>query len=861
MKTKMMVLSLAALVLCCTASAKELLRQPSPVSNPAETFTGSVGAEAQSQVNTWQIGISGSTVTATLNGGTLTISGSGKMYVQPNRSFSSFIPWYDRRESVTTVIIQEGVTNISPSAFANHANLRSVRIAPSVTAIGMNAFNNCSLTEIVIPNSVTVVEDDAFSGNDILTKVVLEDGKTPLNFGYAASKGFFTGCPVESIYLGRNVRWYLDFKSDGRSPFKNNTKLRSVTIGDYVTEIRGGVFYGCTELVNVKLGSNITTIGFAAFQYTGIAGISFPDGVTTISESAFADCELAGISIPNSVTTIGAHAFASCGKLKKVRLEEGKMPLQTGDGAFDKTPVEELYIGRNMQGAWNSIPPVFNNNTKLKTVVFGDKVTSIGNNAFAGCTALTRVVIGAGITSIGSMAFQLTELTQLQCKNPTPPTVGRDCFNGVNKAGCRLFVPSGSQNSYQSADEWKDFYITVVNPQSKPAAQQSKPAAQQPNPAATQQPHLASTQQPHPVSEQQPHPVSEQQPVNNSQLSQVSTQQPAINQQSQLASSQQPSVTRQPSVTPPPQPSVAPSQQPSVTPSQQTLAKPEIKSITYKSDGVHLKGVYSDGTQHLLGLHTNTKDGITYQEAYIDAHGDGTFDGLLSSGKLEKGVEYRVAVVASNNNGQKAISDTWTVWWLSQPVITEFSDNNLSFDRQLFEISLMISMFKGYRADLVFIGHSMGGLTSINVGMAYANANKTRNVKIITLDTPYQPNNYAREAWNDTSGFTANVAGQTRGEAHRDLGGRSDALANLHDKWNNFSGKNVKLHAISVSLYSEQESRYMEIGDGIVDIPAQQGKFLEKLDNVGIWNNVTTKKTIWDSKPQNDALCTNRTGF
>ena len=405
--------------------------------------------------NSWQIGMSGSNVIATLNNGALTISGTGQMYIDASR-----IPWKAQKDLITSVIIHDGVTNISSGTFADHINLRSFSIPASVATIGRSAFSNCNLTSVTIPNTVTTIEEDAFSGNSGLTKVVLEDGKTTLKFGYTGSN-FFVGCPVESLHLGRNTSWYQDFGGDGNSPFKSNTKLRTVTVGNQVTSIGGAAFYGCTNLTSVTLGNSIIAIGDAAFQYTGITGITLPEGVTKIGNAAFANSELTGIKIPSTVASIGYNAFAACNRLKNVHLEESKIPLQPGDNTFSQTPIEILYIGRDLQGAWNSIPEIFSKNAKLRSVTFSDNVTAIGNNAFADCAGLTKVSIGEGITSIGGSAFQNTALTDILCKNPTPPSVGRDCFKGINKSGCKLYITSGSQTAYQTANEWQDFFIVI----------------------------------------------------------------------------------------------------------------------------------------------------------------------------------------------------------------------------------------------------------------------------------------------------------------------------------------------------------------------------------------------------------------
>lgn len=187
----------------------------------------------------------------------------------------------------------------------------------------------------------------------------------------------------------------------------------------------------------------------------------------------------------------------------------------------------------------------------------------------------------------------------------------------------------------------------------------------------------------------------------------------------------------------------------------------------------------------------------------------------------------------------------------------EFSDGNLSFNEQFSQMDKMLFEFEGHSADVVFIGHSMGGLASIRYGMYYAKNNPSKKVKIITVDTPYQPNYYARTVWggkNEKQGLISEFSEwsgkQKRGNAHRDLGGYKDdvgnfALLDLRNKWNEYKkySGTAELFAISVSI--NNDSRWSEVGDGIVDIPAQQGNFLENLDNVGKWNAVTLKPTIF----------------
>lgn len=164
----------------------------------------------------------------------------------------------------------------------------------------------------------------------------------------------------------------------------------------------------------------------------------------------------------------------------------------------------------------------------------------------------------------------------------------------------------------------------------------------------------------------------------------------------------------------------------------------------------------------------------------------------------------------------------------------EFSAGNLSFADQLEEMRKMVTIFHGHNADVVFVGHSMGGLASINYGVEYADTYKgVKNIKIITVSTPYQPNFYAALVWEDKDPriqIIFEIFGQHRGKAHRDLGGYADdkgkyALSELRNKWIKYKGniKTIELHTIGVIGSSINVIDRNDRGDGIIDIHTQLG--------------------------------------
>ncbi|MDO4995245.1 MAG: leucine-rich repeat domain-containing protein [Bacteroidales bacterium] len=196
-----------------------------------------------------------------------------------------------------------------------------------------------------------------------------------MSLSTSSSSTPFSGCPIESLYLGRDLSYYFYY-----SPFKNNTKMTKLTIGNSVTSIGRYAFQGCSGLTSVNIPNSVTYIGSSAFEgCSGLTSVNIPNSVTTIGESAFRDCSgLTSVNIPNSVTSIAVKAFSGCSGLTSLTIPNSVTSI--GNSAF-------AYC------------------SGLTSVNTPNSVISIGDYAFSGCSGLTSVDIPESVTSIGIFAF------------------------------------------------------------------------------------------------------------------------------------------------------------------------------------------------------------------------------------------------------------------------------------------------------------------------------------------------------------------------------------------------------------------------------------------------------------------------
>ncbi len=324
---------------------------------------------------------------------------------------------FARAEKITSVVIEEGISEIGDYAFLSCIGLQSVTFPDSVVELGRYAFQSCyALESITLPKNIIELKDYTFSFCSGLKNVTIPEGVLRV----------------------------------GKSAFNKCVAMEEIVLPDSLLIIDASVFTDCESLFSITLGAGVQYIGDGAFaRCTALESLELPDktsdteGLLSLGGEAFYRCTaLKEIELPDSLLVVGDSAFYGCTALDDIKM--GKGVQRIGGSAFTETKLwrdatDFVYIGKWLVDCKDYESAVdetftlllrddtvgiadyaFMNNDIIQMVVFPDALKYVGAAAFANNVELYVAALGAGAEIIYEQAFYgCTALQNFSTENNT----------------------------------------------------------------------------------------------------------------------------------------------------------------------------------------------------------------------------------------------------------------------------------------------------------------------------------------------------------------------------------------------------------------------------------------------------------
>lgn len=278
--------------------------------------------------------------------------------------------------------------------------------------------------DIVLPNTVTKIDNEALKGNDNIVSITIPGSVKDIG------NNAFEGCTKLERVIFTNPEKTSKNLIIRLSAFQNCKKLTECEIPARAYQVVGNVFKGCTSLTEVTVNKN------NPYYFTDDCGVLFgpalvnyePQYDDAYALQSYPAGRQGAYTIPSKVNgkeidQIWTSGFEGASGLTDISIPASIGRL--GTAAFENTGLTHVTIPDTVHQV---DPAVFQNCTKLVSVKLPAGLAEIDQYMFANCISLQHVDMPDSITKINIYAFHnCTSLTSLALpKNLSSLSVG--CF-------------------------------------------------------------------------------------------------------------------------------------------------------------------------------------------------------------------------------------------------------------------------------------------------------------------------------------------------------------------------------------------------------------------------------------------------
>ena len=260
-----------------------------------------------------------------------------------------------------------------------------------------------TLTEYKVKEGTKVICDEAFSSGRI-NSIILPDSLEIIG------NGAFSDC-----WHLLNINIPDSVTSIGAYAFQCCSVLYSIHLPQYLSILNDRVFYGCSALREIALPPSIKLIGDSSFyQCDSLREICIPDSVEYIGDNAFGACDrLKKIIVPHSAVGLNGNPFTAtilCGEHYHVESNSPSFIIEnSGLYTCDRQTLISCLSNENhfdvIDGTICIGKSAFSYSSKLVSINLTSSIVKIEDYAFSNCKRLSNICIHEGIEYIGKRAF------------------------------------------------------------------------------------------------------------------------------------------------------------------------------------------------------------------------------------------------------------------------------------------------------------------------------------------------------------------------------------------------------------------------------------------------------------------------
>lgn len=343
--------------------------------------------------------------------------------------YDPYGPWENPHFS--SLIIPNSLEIIGDYAFSGCAELETLHIPASVKHIQGNPFP--SMLPITTDSPLYVVKDDILYDKDY----------TRLIHTFSLSKTILIDPSVRKIE---------------HSAFRGCNNLSNIIVHSEISEIGGYAFSYCPNLNNVIINAKMEIIPDGLFRGSGIYEFVIPTETKKIGLASFADCKrLQKVYIPENVTEIDAFAFENDESLKYVTINANIQAIEQGTfrGCLS---LKEIVIP---EGVKSIRERAFKDCTSLETISLPNSIEELGHAVFEGCTNLKRIELPRGIKVLSSELFHGCKALREVIMPSTIEFIGSEAFEGCESL-YSIVIPIGVKEIWSHAFSYSGLREVII---------------------------------------------------------------------------------------------------------------------------------------------------------------------------------------------------------------------------------------------------------------------------------------------------------------------------------------------------------------------------------------------------------------